>query len=312
MIRPGQSHHYHSPFWCALPLILVILVAISGCLSESTNGRGTPHGRTAVVTVLPQAEIVREIAGGDWEVVVVVPPGVEPHTYEPTASQVARVSLADAYVRLGPGLMPFEDTLVQRILAREPGIAIIDMSEGISLLYGDEQGDNGTPQSRTGADPHIWLSPGNLRIMAENVARGLSEVDPAHAGDYGARKNAYLEKIDSCTGAIRRNVSGLEGRAFLVVHPAFGYFARDFSLIQVAVEEEGHEPGPAELSRLVTLARDEGISVVFAEPQFSTRESEVIAREINGTVVLVDPLAPDVLENLVCISGVIRRSYGVG
>lgn len=312
MTSPGQLHHFHPPFWRAVPVILVILVAISGCLSEGRDSGGIPHGRTAVVTVLPQAEVVREIAGGDWEVVVVVPPGVEPHTYEPTASQVARVSRADAYFRLGPGLMPFEDTLVQRIFAREPGIAIVDMSEGISLLYGDGEGDNGTTQSRTGADPHIWLSPGNLRIMAENVARGLSEVDPAHADDYAARKNTYLEKIDSCTVAIRRNVSGLEGRSFLVFHPAFGYFARDFSLIQVAVEEEGHEPGPAGLSRLVTLARDEGISVVFAEPQFSTRESEVIAREINGTVVLIDPLAPDVLENLVRISGAIGRSYGVG
>jgi len=295
-----------------VPLVLVILVAISGCLSEGTDGRGTPHGRTAVVTILPQAEIVREIAVGDWEVVVVVPTGVEPHTYEPTASQVARVSRADAYVRLGPDLMPFEDTLVQRITAREPGIAIIDMSEGISLLYGDGKGDEGITRSRTGADPHIWLSPANLLIMAENVARGLSELDPAHAADYAARKNAYLEKIDSCTGAIRRNVSGLEGRSFLVFHPAFGYFARDFSLNQVAVGEGGHEPGPAGLSRLVSLAREEGISVVFAEPQFSTRESEVIAREINGTVVLVDPLAPDVLENLVRISGAIRNSYGVG
>jgi zinc transport system substrate-binding protein len=291
--------------------MLAVLVAISGCLSEGMGERGAHHGRTAVVTVLPQAEIVKEIAGGDWDVVVVVPPGAEPHTYEPTASQVARVSGADVYARLGPGLMPFEDTLITRIAAGEGGISIIDMSEGITLLYGEGKEDGATTQNRKGADPHIWLSPGNLRIMAENVARGLAEVDPAHAGDYSARKNAYLERIDSCTRAIQRNISGLEGRAFLVFHPAFGYFARDFGLVQVAVEEEDHEPGPAGLSRLVTLARERGITVVFAEPQFSTRESEVIAREINGTVVLVDPLAPDVLENLVRISGAIRKSYGM-
>ncbi|MDH7510875.1 MAG: zinc ABC transporter substrate-binding protein [Methanolinea sp.] len=312
MTRHGRLHHLRAPLWRAVPVILIVFIAISGCLSEGTGGRGTPHGRTAVVTVLPQAEVVREVAGGDWEVVVIVPPGVEPHTYEPTASQIARVGQADAYVRLGPDLMPFEDTLVRRIADQKPGITIIDMSEGISLLYGDADDGDGTAKSRTGADPHIWLSPQNLRIMAENVARGLSRVDPAHADDYTARKDSYLKKIDACTGAIRRNVSGLEGRSFLVFHPAFGYFARDFSLNQVAVGEGGHEPGPAGLSRLVSLAREEGISVVFAEPQFSTRESEVIAREINGTVFLVDPLAPDVLENLVRISGAIRRSYGVG
>jgi len=145
--------------------------------------------------------------------------------------------------------------------------------------------------------------------MAENVARGLSAIDPANADAYSARKEAYIAKIDACTDAIRRNLTGLEGRAFLVFHPAFGYFARDFGLVQVAVEEGGHEPGPAGLSRLVDNARENGIHVIFVEPQFSTRESEVIAREINGTVVTIDPLAPDVLENLVRISGTIAGSY---
>jgi len=87
--------------------------------------------------------------------------------------------------------------------------------------------------------PIFWLSPENLCIMAENVARGLSAIDPANADAYSARKEAYIAKIDACTDAIRRNLTGLEGRAFLVFHPAFGYFARDFGLVQVAVEEGG-------------------------------------------------------------------------
>ncbi len=293
----------------AVLFLLAAAAGSAGCLSGGTEDRVPPHERTAVVTVLPQAEVVREIAGGEWTIITVVPPGVEPHTYEPTASQVSVVSRADAYFRLGPGLMPFEDALLQRVTAQAPGIVVIDMSEGVSLLHGDSGGDGGGDRQGVGVDPHIWLSPENLRIMAENVARGLSEIDPANAGVYSARKNAYLGKIDACTAAIRNNLTGLEGRAFLVFHPALGYFARDFGLVQVAVEEEGREPGPAGLSRLVTYARDHGISVIFVEPQFSTRESEVIAREINGTVATIDPLAPDVLENLVRISGAIAGSY---
>ena len=294
-------------------VLFTFIVAVAwsaGCLSGEKLDPGIAGEKIAAVTLLPQEDIVREIAGRDWNVIVVVPPGAEPHTYEPTASRVAQVSQADMYFRLGPGLLPFEDTLVHRITAHNPDIVVVDMSEGISRLYGSGK-ENERPDSHdSGADPHVWLSAPNLRVMAENVARALSAHDPLHAGEYVSRKEAYLAKVNSCEAAIRANLSGLEGRPFLVFHPAFGYFARDSGLVQVAVREEGHETGPAGLSRIIALAREQGISVVFAEPQFSTRESEVIAQEINGTVVLIDPLAPDVLGNLVRISGAIAESYG--
>ncbi|MDI9633935.1 MAG: zinc ABC transporter substrate-binding protein [Methanolinea sp.] len=309
MIPGGPVHdvaHPRPPARAARTLLssllaLLVLASVAGCLDGPAHGRGPPHARTAVVTVPPQEEVVREIAGDGWEIVAMVPPGAEPHTYEPPVSTVGRASTADAYFRLGPGLLPLEDVLVARLVAQNPRMAVVNMSDGIALLRGGDGGGAG------GVDPHVWLSPANLRVMATNVAAALSAMDPDRAGEYAARRDAYLRKVDSCEEAIERNLMGLEGRSFLVFHPAFGYFARDFGLSQVAVEAGGHEPGPAEISRIVTFARENGITVVFAAPQFSTRESEVIAREINGTVALVDPLSPDVTGNLVRISGAIAE-----
>ena len=284
-------------------LMTIGIVCVMGCMHQEVS----EDSRLQVaVTILPQEDVARAVGGDRVCVTVVVPPGVEPHTYEPSAGQIVQLSRADMYFRLGPGLLPFEDALVDRLRTLNPDLVIIVTSSGIPLIQG-EGGGNGTSR---GADPHIWLSPSNLRLMAENMAEGFFIADPAHSEAYIAGKEAYLQKVDATDRAIRNTLSGTEGRPFLVFHPAWGYFAREYNLEQVSVEAEGKEPGIRQISMLIEFAVERGIRVVFADPQFSTRESEVIAREINGTVVLIDPLAPDTLANIERVASVISMSYG--
>lgn len=278
---------------------VVCLVCLSGCIQPAAREDSRMQ---VAVTILPQAEIAGAIGGEKVCVTVVVPPGADPHTYEPSAAQLVAISGSDIYLRLGPGLMPFEDILVTRLKDLNPDLLIIDTSAGISLIRGNE-GDGGT-------DPHIWLSPANLRIMAGNTGEGLSEADPAHAEYYASGTDAYMHRIDSADRTIAGVLSGLEGEAILVFHPAWGYFAREYDLEQVAVETEGKEPGAQHISSLIDFAREKGIRVIFADPRHSTRESEVIAREIHGTVVLLNPLAPDTLDNLERVAAAIAGGYG--
>ncbi|MCU0632752.1 MAG: zinc ABC transporter substrate-binding protein [Methanolinea sp.] len=289
--------------WIWLCILGVLAVCSACCIEQDAKDDSRLQ---VVVTILPQAEMATSIGGERTCVTVVVPPGVEPHTYEPSAAQLVQISRADMYLRLGPGLLPFEDTLVERIRALNPEILIVDTSDGISLIHGKD----GEPDDSHGPDPHIWLSPSGLRIMAAHMERGYAEIDPGHQVEYAARKERYLHDVEDADRSVRNALSGMEGEPFLVFHPAWGYFAREYSLIQVAVETEGKEPSAKELSTLITLARERGIRVVFAEPQFSTRGSEVIAREINGTVVLIDPLAPDTLANLQRVAFAISGTYG--
>ncbi len=279
-----------------------------GCLQQDPGDDSRLH---VTVTILPQSEIAREIGGERVCVTVIVPPGVEPHTYEPGAGQILEISRSDIYFRLGPGLLPFEDNLVERLRELNPDLLIVSTSDGIELIHGEEgmeEDESGDP-GHGGTDPHIWLSPSNLRIMAKNTGEGLRLADPLHREEYSERETAYLAKIDATDTKIRGILSGLDTRSFMVFHPAWGYFAREYGLSQVAVEEGGREAGIRHLSTLVAFARENGIKIIFADPQHSTRESSVVAGEIDGMVVVLDPLSPGTLQNLEDAASHIARSY---
>lgn len=298
--------------WGTPGALFCMLLLVGACATGCIHPAPPDDSRLRVaVTVLPQAEIVREIGGERVCVTVVVPPGVEPHAYEPGAGQLLEISRSDLYLRIGPGLLPFEDNLVERVRELNPGILVVDTSVGVPLIHGDdpEVGNGRVDSDHHGADPHIWLAPSNLRIMAANVEAGLFMADPSHREGYAGRKELYLSEVDSTDKAVRGILTGMDGRSFIVFHPAWGYFAREYDLEQVAVESGGSEPGIRHLTTLVEFARGNGIGVIFADPQHSLRESGVIAGEINGEVVLLDPLAPDVLKNLQDVAAEIARSY---
>ena len=134
--------------------------------------------------------------------------------------------------------------------------------------------------------------------MTAHVRDALIEADPANAAEYQANSDEYISRLREADEDIRQGLSGSGVHTILVTHPSWGYFARDYGLTQVAIGEEGKEPTARELEHLVNLALKENIKVIFAEPEFSVRGAEVLAAEINGTVILVDPLAEDYLENM--------------
>lgn len=289
-------------------MLILVGACVMGCMHHASQNDSQLQ---VTMTVLPQAEIAREIGGERVCVTVVVPPGVEPHTYEPSTGQLFEISGSDIYFRIGRGLLPIEDNLVERVRELNPKILIVDTSAGVPLIHGSDPGaeNSSMDPDHHGTDPHIWLAPSNLRIMATNIEAGLSEADPSHREEYVAGRESYLAKVDTIDTDIRGILSGMDGRSFIVFHPAWGYFAREYDLDQVAVEAGGTEPGIRHIETLVEFARAKGIEVVFADPQHSLRESGVIAGEINGTVVRLDPLAPDVLDNLKRVAAEIARSY---
>jgi zinc transport system substrate-binding protein len=147
-------------------------------------------------------------------------------------------------------------------------------------------------------DPHIWLSPSLVRSQAKIIRDSLVELDPPGAQMYRDNHAAFIGRVEKLDARLRDVLHDQQGRKFMVFHPSWGYFAASYGLEQVAVELEGKSPKPAQLGALIKQARDLGIRVVFAQPQFSRKSAEVIAREIDGEVVLVDPLAEDWFENM--------------
>jgi len=147
-------------------------------------------------------------------------------------------------------------------------------------------------------DPHVWLSPRLVKVQAQTIYEALVELAPEHEAAFKANLDAFVDDIDGLDNDIRQTLSGVTQRDFIVFHPAWGYFARDYDLQQIPIEVGGREPSAQELAQLISTAQAEGIHVVFAEPQFSTASAETIAKAIDGQVLLIDPLAADWLANM--------------
>lgn len=298
-----QTDRAGSPGCAALLLILLACLA-AGCASPDKP----EDGRIPVaVTLLPMKEMAEAVGGERIAVTVVVPPGSEPHTFEPTPGQIAAISGSRLFFRVGGDLIPFEERLASRLLAQNPDLIVIDLSEGIDLIpggctCGGHHHDDDGHHHAGSSDPHIWLTPLNGAIMAETIAAALSAADPGGAEIYRQNLEEYRARIDSVDAGVRERLSGLKNRHFIVTHDAWGYFAREYDLRQVPVHIGGKEPTAREIQEIIRIAREEGIGIVCIEPQFPEKTARVIAAEIGGEVVVIDPLPEAYLQNFLTIA----------
>ncbi|MBC7084542.1 MAG: zinc transport system substrate-binding protein [Bacillota bacterium] len=266
------------------------------CEAASGNTASADAGKVrVVVSILPQAYFVERIGGDRVDVSVMVPPGASPHTYEPTASQMRDLARARMYVRIR---VHFEEAWMPRISAANKNMLIVDSTSGIALSR-DE-------------DPHVWLSPRLVRVQAEHICRGLVKIDPAGREVYEHNKAAFLRELDALDEELARVLAPVRGRRFMVLHPAWGYFARDYGLQELPIEVEGKEPSAKELAALVETARANHVKVVFVQPQMSPRTAEVLARQIGARVVTLDPLARDWAANLRTVAQTLAEVLGAG
>jgi zinc transport system substrate-binding protein len=317
-----------------LPLFVLLTVGLSlfasGCtgpggsqVNESTGQKveTTGTGETIIVAVslLPQAEFVEKVGGDKVKTVVIIPPGAEPHTYEPSPRELGEVSEARMYVTVGVD-MPFEKVWIDRFESINSGTLIVNSSNGIKLKElaahdhheaegaGEHAGELKADHEETGLDPHIWTSPANAKIMVENVYEGLAKIDPGNKTYYAQNRDAYLKELDALDARIREKLEGKKDRIFMVYHPSWGYFAVDYNLTMIPVEIEGKEPSAQDLAKLVDLAKEKHVKVIFVQPQFNAGSAQAVAEEIGGEVVPVDPLAKDYVANMDKVSDIFARN----
>jgi zinc transport system substrate-binding protein len=265
----------------------VLLLLVMGIAPPAAKGASPPV--KVFVSILPQAYFVERIGGDAVDVDVLVGPGHEPATYEPTPKQMARLGRAQVYFRIGT---PFEEGFIGKISSIFKDLIIVDTRRGVPLRYFESSSGKDPP------DPHIWLDPKRVKIQAETVCRTLQEIDPVHKEAFEKNLQAFKEDLDAVDEKITRVLAPVRGKEIYVFHPAFGYFCDSYGLKQVAVEIEGKEPSPKQLSLLIARAKQEDVKVIFVQPEFSTKNAQVIARAIGGAVVPMDPLARDYLKNL--------------
>ena len=276
-------------------------------LLSCKDKRAEDHKPQITVSIIPQKYLASFIAGDKFDVQAMLPPGSNHETYEPAPRDMEKIANSEFYFTLGA--LDFELTWMERFTSSNPSMQIINTSEGIEMLSGHvhhQEDDHGHEQQ--GTDPHIWLSPSCMKIQAANICKALSEYDTLNADFYTENLDKFNLLADSADQRIREILAGSEGKPILIFHPALGYFARDYNLTQISIEQEGKEPSPAYLGELVKIARENNIRSILISKEFDTRNAEAIAREINAKIVVFDPMAENWAKNMIQLAKLIAEN----
>ncbi|HVG09932.1 MAG TPA: zinc ABC transporter substrate-binding protein [Thermoanaerobaculia bacterium] len=273
----------------------LFLLLLTGCAAPEKAG---DRIRVAV-SVAAQGEIVQRIGGDRVAVDSLVAPGASDEDLSLSPRKAMALEHTDLYVKVGHPAFAIEGRYIDPFLARHPEIRVVDMSHGMDLILDDH--------GHEGGDPHVWVAPQTVAIAARNISAALSEIDPPHASEYHSNLERFLKDIDRLDREIRARLNGGR-RAFLVYHPSWGYFARQYGLEQIAIEAEGKEPGAARLIGVIEEARREGAEVVLVP--YPRKSAQVLAEAIGGRTVTADPQSADWEETLLRVAGALGGAQG--
>jgi len=265
--------------------------------------RETQHDIIIAVSIPPQAWFVSQIAGEKAAPLILVPPGQNPHNYEPTPRQIQSLASASAWILSGS---EFEISLRPKIEKLFPNLRIIDGTEGVNFRLLDEHdcddyhdlSDNCSLLSDTSIDRHTWLGGPPAKILAEHIKNTLCNIDNDNEKYYSERYVTLINEIDNTFNELKIMLSQLNGKSVFVYHPSFGYFLDEFGIIQEAVEMGGKEPTPRQLNALMEKISTEKPAAIFVQAQFPVNAARTIANAAGAQIIELDPLAKNWLENI--------------
>ncbi len=280
----------------ALVSLMLGTASVAACRPNTVTEQTQAIEKIPVtVSIEPQKYFVERIGGDRVKVNVMVQAGVDPHTYEPKPEQMRSLAGSKAYFSIGGDL---EKAWLPRLLAANSRLNIVDTSQGIQKLPMVAHEHENHLEAGETLDSHIWLSPQRAKQQAQTIFQSLVKIDPKHRAEYEKNLTQFLKDIDILDQEIRQQLMSLKQRTFLVFHPEWGYFAKDYNLTMIAIEVEGNEPSAAELAAIIKKAKANNIKVIFTQPEFSPQTSQAIAQEIGAKVIPISGFSSDWLNNI--------------
>ncbi len=276
-----------------LLIILILLFSLSGC----TASRETENEKPIIaVSIVPQATFAEKVCGDNFKIVTMIPSGASAETYEPTPYQMAEFENADIYFSIG---VPSEENSILPFVSSKT--RVVGLHTKAEEYYSPLMID-GT------RDPHLWLSPKRVIVMVEAIAEELSNIDPENREQYQENSEKYINELNALDKEIKEKLKNSENRSFIAFHPAFGYFADDYSLNMYALEEHGKEADAKRISQMAELAKKENIKTVFYQAEASGRQAKSFAEEIGGQAVKLEPLSGDYIPNIRKMADAIKKA----
>lgn len=262
--------------------LLIFILSLTGCNQNNTDSQKP----TVAVSIAPQYTFVEKIGGNTVNIVTMIPAGASAESYELTPKEITAFEKAGLYFSIG---VPAEEN---GILPNVPkNTKIVDLAKKVNDLYPDlKVGDE--------RDPHIWLSPKRAVVMVKAIEEELSALLPENSELYRQNAEKYVAELEALEKDIKNTLKESAGKSFFIFHPAYGYFAKDYALNMIALEEHGHEATAKELAALTDKARTLGVKTVFCQEEAALKQAQVFADEIGAKVEILKPLSPDYINEL--------------
>ena len=277
---------------CTYAAAVIMAFLINGCTASQSDRQ------TITASISPVGYLVKEIVGNDFNLDIMVPEGANPETFAPSAAQLSYME--NSALIFTTGVLDFENELIARLPAKSQN-RIVDLSSGIELIEGEC--GHGTAHGH-GVDPHIWTSPELLRTMTDNIYAAINKAFPDSV-KYAAAYERLIRKIDSVSLCVKNMVADSNRRYFIIYHPALTYYAADYGLEQIALEEDGKEPSASRMQAVIELARREEMNVILYQRQYPVSVVSVVASDANVEPVAINPLSGDILNEILRITGII-------
>ena len=270
--------------WLVASLLVFILIA-PGCRQQEQQ----KNGKLQVVTTLfPLHDFAKRIGGEKAQVSLLLPPGVEPHSFEPRPEDIVRVNRADLFIYTNPVMEPWAASIVAGVDRGK--VAIVEGGKGIPLMKAPEVKGHEHEGEHAAVDPHIWLDLDNARLIALNILAAYTSKDPANKAYYQQNAAGLTKDLAALDQRYRETLAKSSKKVFLHGgHYAFGYLAKRYGLkyVSASAVNADSEPTPAKLAELVQLMRSEHLNYVYTEELLSPRLAETIARETGAQVLML-------------------------
>lgn len=285
-----------------LPLIIMaILPLFAGCSTTDTDGR------VLAVSIPPQKAILDSLSCGRFEVVCLIREGSDAETSEPDLRQMVQLENAETYFSLGG--LPFEQSWIGKIEASFPHLQIVNSAENMDLLAGHHCGNHHHHHHHEHGDdhdhgdefdPHVWTSLRNAKTMATDMYRELLRLDPIGKAVYDSAFVRLSQRLDVADDSIRRILEPCCNRVFMTWHPSLGYFAKDYDLTQLSVQQEGKEVSPRRLADAIVECRDNRPAVLFCDEAASAApETSMLQSDLGIKAYNLRLMSPDFVNQLI-------------
>lgn len=287
--------------------VLVLALYVCGC----TRKEAAADRPLLMVSIEPQKWILEQLVGDDYAIGTMLDRGANPETVDPSMEKRLQADKATAY--FSTGAFPFEESLAKSLPDRT---RIVNTSDGIEPIYGTHSHTHNHTSGHShghdcdhhgeAADPHMWTSLKNARIIARNMAEALADLDPAEAATVNRRLATLEQRLDSIDKATADLLEGAS-RSFAIWHPSLSYYARDYGLNQIAVGQESKEMPAGQVRQVIDNARNANVKVFFFQKEYDNRQAESINSAIGSRMITIDPLAYDWLGQIELITNEIAR-----